>query len=149
MKNDKLVAAVPQKGAQSWHIALIAAAMALASCSSSDKCEKDLDEVDGHCPRTFAGTMADLPVCSLPAIQRVATCGNLIGLDLGNGGFGGTICYYDSSSHALVGASVSSDVTFACGDISEHGGSVPEDESCWRTPSFTRDCSKAADSGAE
>jgi hypothetical protein len=78
-------------------------------------CEGNLAEVGAGCPATFDGSLGSFPTCSSDrAIQSSWLCGDLVVLSYS--GFAGLNCYYDFSSHGLVGAYEWSDVHQFCGD---------------------------------
>jgi len=115
-----------RKVAWVW-VGLVLASAAAAGCSS--KCEGSLDVVGASCKPTFDGTEADLPPCpasgTVPSAQQ---CGDLFAV--GHSDYAGVTCYYDVSSHALVGARAFSDIPTMCG-----GDSYTQDAG--RTPSTT------------
>jgi hypothetical protein len=108
-------------------IGLIAAAwsVALSACSgggAGGKCVGDFATVSEGCAPMFDGTAANLPPCQFGpddtrGRQTVWHCQDLIAL-LESDGFVGGICYYDATSHALVGASQGSDIGVFCGQTS-------------------------------
>jgi hypothetical protein len=106
----------------------------LASCSEgalqpdggglapdAGKCVGELATVGEWCPSTFDGTEASLPECRgfsrTGAQQAVWHCQDLI-LLVDSYGLGGDICYYDATSHVLVGAEQVSDYPAYCGQKS-------------------------------
>ncbi len=67
----------------------------------------------------FDGTAANLPACrfhpsNTSGRQQVWHCQDLIAF-LESDGFVGRICYYDATSHALVGALQGTDTPTFCG----------------------------------
>ena len=85
-------------------------------------CVGDLATVGQGCASMFDGTAANLPACRFDpgntrGRQQVWLCQDLIAL-LESDGFVGGICYYDATSHALVGASQGSDIGTFCGQTS-------------------------------
>ena len=85
-------------------------------------CIGDLATVGQGCAPMFDGTAATLPACRFDPSntrgrQQVWHCQDLIAL-LESDGFVGSICYYDATSHALVGASRGSDTGALCGQTS-------------------------------
>ena len=118
----------------------------LSACSEggSGKCVGDLATVGELCPPMFDGTEANLPVCrghsNTGARQTVWRCQDLIIL-LDSFGLGGDICYYDATSHVLVGAEQGSDISVYCGQTSltiEAGRTNPM---CLENaPTFQRPC---------
>jgi hypothetical protein len=103
-----------------------------ASCSDAKKCEGNLAAVGAGCPDTFDGKLESFPTCSSDrVIQSSWRCGDLIALS--SSGYAGLSCYYDFSSHGLVGAYEWSDVPEFCGDaFSEVAGRMPP-QSCSHT----------------
>jgi hypothetical protein len=93
-------------------------ALACASaCAGSKTCEGDLVEVGSGCPATFDGRLESVPACPSYCLYVAASrCNDLIVLDYACGG--GLSCYYDSTSLALVGAEMGSDIPSYCGDSS-------------------------------
>jgi len=104
----------------------------LASCSEgalqpdggglgpdSGRCVGDFATLSATCPPTFDGSEADLPACDSRASleQLVWRCQDLIAL-MASSGFAASICYYDATSHALVGAENGSDFPAYCGQTS-------------------------------
>jgi hypothetical protein len=94
------------------------AVFVLGACSNSDgggdggplydgaACPTDLATVGQECPQTFDGAEANLPACTATGAdvqQTVWSCQDLIILQLRRGVVA-SVCYYDSTSHALVGA---------------------------------------------
>jgi len=82
-------------------------------------CEGTLDEVAHFwfsCPSSFDGSAASLPTC-LPGAkaekQIVYLCGDTIELVLTDG-YMGVGCFYDSSTHQLVGAEELADAPLNC-----------------------------------
>jgi hypothetical protein len=91
--------------------------LSLTVCSCGDKCVGNLSSVGADCPRSFDGTEADL-TCGVPALEvSVWDCQGLRVVVL-NQGFSGSVCYYDKTSHALVGAERGSDVPVFCNGAS-------------------------------
>jgi hypothetical protein len=111
-------------------------------------CEGSLAEVGPGCPATFDGTREQLPSCpTLPLTQSVRLCGDLIEL-AESGGYVGGGCYYDQTSHRLVGAEQFSDTNELCGNsFSRTAGRT---RACNEPPSFERQCpdSRAKDAGS-
>ena len=89
--------------------------------ADAGKCVGDLATVGASCAPMFDGTEANLPACrgfsSTGAQQSVWHCQDLIIL-MDSFGLGGDICYYDATSHALVGAEQGSDIGVFCGQTS-------------------------------
>jgi hypothetical protein len=96
---------------------LVLMTLNLGSCSSgnSNKCEGSLSEVGAGCPAMFDGTYGQLPACSAYARQYVFVCGQVISLVI-SGGYASGSCFYDSTSHKLVGAQLASDIPHYCGN---------------------------------
>ena len=104
----------------------------LASCSGSalqpdggglnpdaGKCVGDFATIGQSCPSMF-GTEANLPACrflNVDAQQAVWHCQDLIIL-YDSHGLGGFVCYYDATSHVLVGAEQGTDYPAYCGQRS-------------------------------
>jgi hypothetical protein len=93
-------------------------ALACTSTSAGSKtCEGDLAEVGSGCPAMFDGRIESVPACPSYCVYVAASrCNDLIVLDYACGG--GQSCYYDSTSLALVGAEMDSDIPSYCGDSS-------------------------------
>ncbi len=85
------------------------------------KCVGDLATVGAQCPPMFDGSEANLPGCrgfsGTGAQQAVWHCQDLIIL-MDSYGLSADICYYDATSHALVGAEQSGEVGAFCGQTS-------------------------------
>jgi hypothetical protein len=84
------------------------------------KCVGDLANIGAGCPRTFDGSAANLPAClsAGPAAQQtVWRCQDLI-VFMDSDGHVASTCYYDATSHALVGAEKGSDAGSYCGQTS-------------------------------
>ena len=78
------------------------------STLDAGECVGDLATVGQGCAPMFDGTAANLPACRFDPSntrgrQQAWLCQDLIAL-LESDGFVGGICYYDATSHALVGA---------------------------------------------
>ena len=114
-----------------------------AGCSGgSGRCEGDLAQISTGCPQTFDGTAEQIPTCPFYSVVfAVRLCGDLIGLSRRDpSGLAGSACYYDASSHALVGAVEGTDVpAYAyCGGTEIFAGRVAD--SCTSDPIATKDC---------
>ena len=121
---------------------LVATTLTALGCSGSGskpRCEVALETLAGGCPATFDGTSSGLPACEGPVSYTARRCGDLISLDT-FGGYFGNGCYYDATSHLLVGASAQSDVPSYCGDTS-FAASAGRTTSCASEPLATKDCS--------
>jgi hypothetical protein len=72
--------------------------------SSPAPCTGPYDEVTAGCPAAYDGTQANLPACeSNSACVLAQTCGDdLVGVEIANP-FMGHECFYDATTHALVG----------------------------------------------
>ena len=84
------------------------------------RCVGDLATLSQGCAPMFDGTEANLPACRYSgavARQAVWRCQDLILLQDSHG-FGGNVCYYDATSHVLVGAEESTDTNLYCGQTS-------------------------------
>jgi hypothetical protein len=141
---------VPRRGNLLVRSLVLVASFAIAACSdsTSSECKGDLAQVGRGCPQTFDGTEAQLPPCSASE-QRVTMCGNLIRLSTSHG-YGGLDCYFDSSSHGLVGAEQVTDIPDFCGGTSFTlpAGTVGDTACKMATPSIQRFCN-GADAGTE
>lgn len=94
-------------------VGLLIFVAAASGCSESNQCRGELDDVGATCPATYDGTVDGLPDCpGTFRLQRAFRCGDLVALVRG----GGFECYYDMSSHQLVGAMRESG--YFCGDAS-------------------------------
>src|SRR5688572_19234868 len=87
--------------------------------SDGGKCVGDLATVGAWCPAMFDGSEANLPQCrdGVVAQQAVWLCQDLIIL-MDSYGLGANVCYYDATSHALVGAEQHADYGAYCGGTS-------------------------------
>ena len=83
------------------------------------RCVGDFAMLSAGCPPMFDGSEANLPVCDSRSSlgQSVWRCQDLIALMDGTG-FVSSTCYYDATSHALVGAEHGSDYPAYCGQTS-------------------------------
>jgi hypothetical protein len=83
------------------------------------KCLGELATLGQECPATFDGTEASLPACTHPGFGNVSVwaCQDLFIL-MQSDGYGGAVCYYDTTSHALVGAEWHSDIGVYCNQTS-------------------------------
>lgn len=107
-----------------------------------DRCNGSISDVSGRCPASFDGSVADLPAC--PGLsQTVQLCGDVIALGQG-GGFTSLTCYFDATTHVLVGALEVSDSPQFCegGSFARFNGQVPGASCDTTTPSFVVSCSK-------
>jgi len=94
---------------------LLGLAGAAAGACASTKCEGDLDVVGAGCQASFDGTEAGLPACTASGVaQSAQRCGDLFALS--HSDYAGITCYYDVSSHELVGARELADAAVLCGD---------------------------------
>lgn len=117
-----------------------------ADATADAACTGPLEEVGAGCPATFDGSEAALPSCvgerAFFLYQSVWLCGDLIHL-LGSNGTFAESCFYDSASHALVGAAVATDLNVHCDSRSfiQEAGRV--DWMCSKNaPTFMRDCTQ-------
>jgi len=120
----------------------VAATIALLGCSGSEqqRCEVALESLAAGCPATFDGTAAGLPACSESGVTYAAhQCGDLVRFDK-SGGYFGRSCYYDATSHELVGAWARSDVQHYC-DGTSFTALAGRTTSCTSEPLATKDCS--------
>lgn len=93
-------------------------------------CVGSLQEVGTGCPATFDGTAEQLPPCSTPVVQSVLACPTVLVLRI-YGGYSGSDCFYDRSSHALVGASNRDDIPSFCGNsFTRAAGTVVDTVAC-------------------
>ena len=123
-----------------FSLALAGLALAFIGCTSKPRqCEGSLADVGRGCPAMFDGTPEQVPPCpSAPVSQSVGHCEGLV--DLSQGGYVGSVCYYDTASHLLVGAKELSDTTDFCGNsFSRTAGRTPGTV-CSDLPSFQRQC---------
>jgi hypothetical protein len=123
-------------------------ALGVSSCGDQPR-EGSLDEIGRGCPATFDGTEAQLPSgrCDGYVFGWVFFCDDLIMLTHSPGQVN-SACYYDSSSHQLVGASWSSDINEFCDGKSFDISAGRVNKSCYRqTPDVQRDCN-ASDGGS-
>jgi hypothetical protein len=124
-------------------------AVAVAACSGGEAgggtCTGDLATVGEYCPASYDGTEASLPMCppvevGFPVVDRsVWQCQDLSILYFWSG-LGGLACYYDATSHALVGAEHHTDVHCAPPQLGiEAGRTNPRCRE--NAPRFSRVCS--------
>jgi hypothetical protein len=113
--------------------------LGLSGCSS--KCTGSLGEVGKICPATFDGNLDSLSCQSPNAFERVYDCGDLILISPGPN-LGGTICSYDATSHALVGAEVYGDTNSFCGgdSFAQEAGRLPPRSCVEAGPTTEREC---------
>jgi hypothetical protein len=101
------------------------AASALAACS---ECTGSLKDVGRECPATFDGTIQSWSCPDFQESIEVYACG---GLNVVIPQIRAPTCTYDATSHALVGARLSSDLNNLCGDsFTKNAGRQPPD-SCF------------------
>ena len=117
-------------------IPLLLSTMAVGPCDpqrlgstgpGASDCFGSLAVVGPRCPATFDGTAAQLPKCQdLPYVQSVYYCPAAV-VVAQSGGYVGDNCYYDPSSHVLVGADTFSDIPAFCNDTShtQSAGQIP------------------------
>lgn len=128
-------------------------AILVASCSSGSslapdggRCTGDLTTVGHACAATFDGTEAGLPACPAGIGQRAQTawrCQDLIILQYSYA-LDAQVCYYDATSHALVGAGHDTDTPAYCGGSSATIEAGRTNGMCRENaPLFTRDCTGA------
>jgi hypothetical protein len=119
---------------------LVAALIATLGCAEN-RCQVDLETFSTTCPQTFDGTSAALPACPEDAFTYTArACGDLLGLAISYLGTNGATCYYDASSHELVGAKAWTDVPTTCGGtVTSYAGRTAS--SCAAEPLAVKDCS--------
>lgn len=107
------------------------------------ECRGELGEVGQLCPARFDGSPEDVPPCLESGAQQVWSCDHVVALSLGVGAHG-VDCYYDSSTHSLVGAMAFQDTNTLCGNsFTQSAGEVPA-AACRFPPSmptFYRPCS--------
>jgi len=123
---------------------LVVAMVSALGCSEDNRCEVDLEKYATTCPQTFDGTPAALPVCMDESLIYAArACGDLIGLVISYRGINGATCYYDASSHELVGAKSWTDVPTYCGDdgTSQYAGRTSSTCTSASEQLATKDCS--------
>jgi hypothetical protein len=115
--------------------------------SDAGKCVGDLATIGEGCAPMFDGTEANLPACASAGLysqQTVWRCQDLIVL-VDSTGYAASTCYYDATSHALVGAEQGSDIGVFCGQTSlsiEAGRTNPmcrENAPTWQRPCDTPD----------
>jgi len=114
-----------------------------AGCSGgSGRCEGDLAQISTGCPQTFDGTAAQIPACPAYTVTyAVQLCGDLIRFrQIGLFGLSGSSCYYDASSHQLVGAVEGTDIATYCGGTSAERSAGRVAASCTTEPVATKDC---------
>jgi len=118
----------------------------ISACGVADEkveCLGELGEIGQVCPSMFDGAPENVPPCHEFGQQQVWTCGDdVIALSLGVGAHG-VDCYYDSSTHSLVGAMAFNDTDTLCGNsFTQSAGEVPT-VACGfptSTPAFYRWC---------
>ena len=120
---------------------LVVAVIAALGCSGDRACERDLETLGADCPQTFAGMPAQLPACPDEFFSyRALVCGDLIALVISYLRTNGVTCYYDASSHEIVGARSFTDVPTTCGGTTT-GVAGRTADSCTTEPLATKDCS--------
>jgi hypothetical protein len=126
--------------------------LAVTGCSSSGAsgpCRGSLSELARSCPATFSGALENV-ACVPPFRLETFSCEGLAIL-IQSGGYLGLSCVYDSTTHVLIGAQLTSDVTDYCKGTSftESAGTVPS-AACIAdaAPRASRDC-PAADGGGD
>jgi len=89
------------------------------------QCTGPLVQVGAGCPDTFDGHRESFPACPSWSTTQIAYfCDNLIAFRNSDPNF--TICYYDPTSHQLVGAYQHTQVESFCGDqFSRIAGRTP------------------------
>jgi hypothetical protein len=117
------------------------AVVLLAGGCGKSKCEGTLQEMGAGCQASFDGTLAGFPAC--PAVggmtQEAWRCDDL--LVLSNSGYGGLSCYYDATSHALVGAYAWNDTPSFCGDsFNKSAGRTPPTSCAGTVDRVERSC---------
>ena len=119
---------------------LLTITASLGSCSQNGACEGSLSEIGAGCLATFDGTFEQLPACTEYMSQFVLACGEFTDLVL-SGGYTGVSCFYDSTSHALVGAQWVSDIPEFCGNsYTKSAGRVAGRSCSTSTPVIERFC---------
>ena len=134
--------------------AVIFASLACSGASSTSMdgsavCTGPMSEVAQGCPATFA-TLDDA-ACRPYAMQSVIACGGL-SVFVDSSGYGATLCAYDPSTHALVGAQIRTDVNSYCGGTSftQSAGRIPGDCLMGAPTTAMRTCPPpGADGGAD
>ena len=113
----------------------------VAQGCSDGPCTGNFAQLSADCPQSFDGSPASFPACQpqLAYTYQSRLCGDdLIGFyKVSTSGVG---CFYDASSHQLVGARAGSDIPEFCGQSSNtiSAGRVPD--SCTSEPIATKDC---------
>jgi hypothetical protein len=131
-------------------VALAAAGCSSPSPSAGDgsqdaivyaSCTVPLADVTGRfCPASFDGTLASVE-CPVYREQHVYPCADTVVL-LEGGGYVNWWCVYDSTSHALVGAKVTSDTNEYCNgqSFAEVAGRQADGACVAETPAAARLC---------
>jgi hypothetical protein len=117
------------------------------------KCVGDLATVGEGCAPMFDGADANLPQCgvasSMGGQQTVWRCQDLIAL-MDSTGYVATTCYYDATSHALVGAEQGSDIGVYCGQTSLTIEAGRTDSMCRENaPTLQRPCVRPDGGGGQ
>jgi len=104
----------------------VAAVLVLVPGGACEKqCTGALAQVGAGCPDTFDGKRESFPACPSGSTTQMAySCGDLIAFRNSDPNF--TICFYDFTSHQLVGAYQHTQVESFCGDqFSRIAGRTP------------------------
>jgi hypothetical protein len=113
-----------------------------------EPCQGPLSVVGSSCPAMFDGTLAPIP-CAPYASQTVFQCDEGI-LLLQSAGSRPAWCLYDSTSHALIGATLVADQPVFCNDrtYQQVAGTQPN-PACALTPAVTTRSCSMLDGGAD
>jgi hypothetical protein len=123
---------------------LLASAVLTSSCYLG-LCRGSLADVGQRCPQSFDGTPAGSPSCqpfnSDSEHAEIRICKDLIGLSSGPG-LGGGGCYYDRTTHQLVGAYEFGDRLFYCerSSFDRSAGHRPGPDACPKEPTYVLEC---------
>lgn len=96
-----------------------------AGAEDARPCTGDLSELNASCEPTFDGSAAEAAAVDECTSYSDAPCDGMLWTVTGD--LGGTVCAYDSSTHALIGVQRYNDVTSYCNSTSfdETAGRIP------------------------
>lgn len=121
-------------------LALFAIALSCGGCGGGGgKCRGELADIGGNCPPTFDGDVATVPCGAYSFAVQSRACGDLLELRQAGLYVGGS-CYYDSTTHALVGAAAGADIHTFCDmtSFAIYAGRTSSD--CAEVPVASKDC---------
>ena len=120
-------------------LVLVAIAPSCGGGGGGGKCRGELAEVGRGCPPSFDGDATKLYCDGFVGTIRSRACGDLIGLGTG-GSIASAGCYYDPSTHELVGVyGGGSDVATFC-DGTSFTIAAGRTSDCGPSPISSKDC---------